>query len=405
MRPVLPVLILLAFTARVAVGLFRGPDFFEQGYAFYTDIAASVLRGDGFCYAPGEGCAIRMPLYPAILAPFLSIGFVYPGLVVLQSALGAMQVWLAALLGRALFNARTGSIAAVMTALNPYAVIHDSAFQETVVFNTLVLLAGVLLLRAGKMRSPRVVIAASVTLGLAMLTSGRMALFLPCAIGWAVLAGGEHWRVRLERATLMAAVLAILAGGWMLRNWRVAGAPVLSTETGSSLWVANNPTTLMFYPRDSIDLNTQHAWAQLAPGLQRALASATELERDRMFAALAFDYVRDEPWRATLASARKVAAGFSGQLSPARPGLAQWAFAVIFVPIHVLAAIGLWRARRPWSSGHALSALLFASFAVTTAIFWAHTSHGSYLHPWLFIYASATLASLASDGRVGFGHS
>lgn len=395
MPPVLPVLILLAFAARVAVGLLRGPEFFEQGYAFYTDIAASILRGDGFCYAPGEGCAIRMPLYPALVAPFLAIGFVYPGLIVLQSALGAAQVWLVSRLGRLLVNRQAGLIAAVMIALNPYAVLHDSAFQDTVVFNTLVVGAAVALLEAVHARSTRAAAVGGVTLGLAMLTSGRVLLLLPCVLVWLAFAGEGELGARLRRAALVAGVLLLMVGGWTLRNWKVVGAPVLSTETGLSLWVANHPLTLARFPQHSIDTVTREAWEQLPPHLQDALNAASEVSRDDLFAAMAIDNVRADPGRAAGLSLRKLAAGFSGQLSPARDGAAQYAFAAIFVPVHLLAAIGVWLAR-PWSAGHWLSILMFASFGITTAIFWAHTSHASYLHPWLFVYAASAARALAT---------
>lgn len=387
-------LILLAFVLRLAAGLYRGPAFFDAGYAFYTDIAASLLAGDGFCYAPGEGCAIRMPLYPALVAPFLAIGFVYPGLIVLQSALGAGQVWLVSRLGRLLVNRQAGLIAAVMTALNPYAVLHDSAFQDTVVFNTLVVAAAVALLEAVHARSTRLAAVGGVAVGLAMLTSGRVLLLLPCVLVWLAFAGEGEVGARLRRAALVAVVLLLMVGGWTLRNWKVVGAPVLSTETGLSLWVANHPLTLARFPQHNIDTVTREAWEQLPPHLQDALNAASEVSRDDLFAAMAIDHVRADPGRAAGLSLRKLAAGLSGQLSPARDGAAQFAFAAIFVPVHLLAAIGVWLAR-PWPAGHWLSILVFASFGITTAIFWAHTSHASYLHPWLFVYAASAARALA----------
>jgi hypothetical protein len=84
--------------------------------------------------------------------------------------------------------------------------------------------------------------------------------------------------------------------------------------------------------------------------------------------------------------------GFAGWLSPAREWPIQFAYACVFLPLNVLAVIGLWRARHA-GGPHGLVVLLFASFLVTAGIFWAHTSHRAFLHPFEFIYAASALVS------------
>ena len=102
------------------------------------------------------------------------------------------------------------------------------------------------------------------------------------------------------------------------------------------------------------------------------------------------------------AAVQAVVYAFSGYLSPARSGVVQLGFALVFAPISIVSAIGVWRYRHR-SPGHALVALVFLSFIVTTAIFWAHTSHVSYLHPLQFIFTAAMAASLTTPPASGDG--
>ncbi len=60
----------------------------------------------------------------------------------------------------------------------------------------------------------------------------------------------------------------------------------------------------------------------------------------------------------------------------------------MFVPIHLLAIAGLWRHRENWAT-HSLAVAILVAFGITTAVFWAHTSHKSCLDVLLFVYAAA----------------
>jgi hypothetical protein len=371
-------LTVLGFALRLGYGLARGEDaFLNQGYTFYRDIAATVVAGDGFCVAAGVNCALRVPLYPLIIAGFLQLDWLYPGLPILQAALGAAECAVAWGIGTALFNQRTGLIAGLLVAVNPYAVIHGAAMQETTLFNLLIAVSVCRLLRSQHL-------AGGVALGLAMLTSLRLAFFVPLAVLWV-------WRSRWRHGLVMLMPILLLVGGWVTRNWLVTGAPVLTTESGLSLWVANHPATLDFYPERSIDLVTPVAFETLPPERQQALSAASEVDADRLMAGWAIEYMLANPGQTVVNMIRKVAWAFSGRLSPAREGIIQPGFALVFVPLSGLALLGLWRSRHQ-GGGHVLVYLLFTAFAITTAVYWAHTSHTSTLHVFLCVYAASELA-------------
>ena len=384
-----------AFVLRLIAGLAKGPEFVDHGYSFYADLSQNFWTGDGLCYAPGEGCAVRMPLYPVLIAPFLALGAVYPWLVVVQALVGALQPLIAYALGRHLFDARAARVAAIGAALNPYAVVHGPSFQETVFFNALIAVAVLLLICSVNRDDPRFGLGGGFALALATLISVRLVLFVPLAVAWAVVARRGPLRIRLRHAALVAIPLAALLGGWMIRNALVVGAPVLTTEAGLSLWVANHPETMAHLPDRSIDLVTRIAWQKLTDHERAAIEELSDspVAQDRYFKELALDYVRDHPAEFIRSAAAKAATSVGGWLSPAREWPVQLAYLALFAPLNALAVVGWWRARRDLPA-HALVGLLAASLMLTTTIFWAHTSHRSVLHVFKMVYAASLVAPL-----------
>ncbi len=386
--PALPILVLVAFVARAALRLAHGEvDFLHNGYTLYLAIARSFVSGHGLCMA-GAGCARRMPVYPLLIAPFAASGTIFPGLPLLQAALGAATVAVAWGIGRELGGPRAALIAAVLAAANPYAVVHDTALQETGLFNLLVAVALWLLLRLRRSATPAVALAAGAALGLAVLTTGRILLLLPGAIAWAGFATDGPALTRARTAGLVALPIALLLGAWTLRNQIVVGAPVLSTETGKNLWVANNEWTFEAFPKQSIDRSQAKSFATLPPERRAALAGAgDEIARDALERSWAVERARAHPLAVLAGGMRKVWSSLSAELSPARGPWSSLGYRLFFLPLHVLAALGLWRLRGDRSAA-ALVAWLLASFVVTTAVFWSHTSHKSYLDVTLFACAA-----------------
>ena len=252
-RRLLIAIVGVAFLLRAAIVLFNGPDFVEQGYSFYASIATTFLNGGGLCDAPGDGCAVRMPVYPLLVAPFLAAGLDYPWLGLFQAAIGALIPALVFATAVQLFDRRVGLLAALLTAVSPYAVIHDGAFQETVVLNALVLLAVLLLIRSVAARNRRLGIAAGVALALAVLTTARIAPLVGLSVLWAAFGDGVPDRGRRRLAIAVVLPILLVVGLWVARNVVVVGAPVLTTETGLSLWIAHNEATMTIYPNRSVD--------------------------------------------------------------------------------------------------------------------------------------------------------
>jgi hypothetical protein len=187
-------------------------------------------------------------------------------------------------------------------------------------------------------------------------------------------------------------IVVILVGGWTMRNWWRQGVWALTTESGRSLWIANNEWTFAHFPARSIDLSAAESFQHLSELQQHqlALVGNDEVGFDRLLARWAAEEIGGHPLRSFSYAMRKVWVAVSGQLSPARGLAVQLSYTLLFATIHLLALLGLWRSRGDARS-HSLLYSIFISFMVTTAIFWAHTSHKSCLDAFLFVYAAAAL--------------
>jgi hypothetical protein len=89
---------------------------------------------------------------------------------------------------------------------------------------------------------------------------------------------------------------------------------------------------------------------------------------------------------------RKVEAAFSWRLSPFSEPLAQAAYSISYVPVAILGLVGMFLARGRREV--ILIAMLFMAFICVTVVFWAHTSHRSYLDVYLIVFAASAVKRL-----------
>ncbi|MDP2054850.1 MAG: glycosyltransferase family 39 protein, partial [Acidobacteriota bacterium] len=341
-------IVIVAFAVRLGYRLALGEAaFLDHGYTFYRDIAESFLRGQGLCFDGGVDCAVRVPVYPVLVSFFVQWDVVYPGLPITQAAISASRCLIAYGIGRTLFGPRAGLVAAGLTAINPYSIVHSTAMQDTSLFNMLMALAIYLLLQS---REPQartgLSLAAGAALAVASLTTVRLVVFLPMAVLWAALPSRPAAPWRRRQAALVSIPIVLLLGAWVGRNWTMVGAPVLTTEAGESLWLANHPATAEFLPERSVDELSEVANERLPDDRERLLDSLdSEVATDRLLARWAIEYMWANPGQTLTNMGSKIAAAFSGQLSPARGGWVQLGYAAFIVPLHALALIGWWRTR------------------------------------------------------------
>jgi hypothetical protein len=196
---------------------------------------------------------------------------------------------------------------------------------------------------------------------------------------------------RLRKCSILAVAAMLTIGPWLYQTYRVTGVPVVSSETGRALWIGNNPDTFSHYPATSIDRSTNVAFANLSAADRAELTGRAhdEIATSSWYAHRALEFMRANPGLVVKGAFRKVQAGFSWGLNPHRELLAEAAYSIGYAPIALLGILGMVLARK--RPGTILIALLFLAFIVVTAIFWAHTSHRSYLDVYWIVFAASVV--------------
>jgi len=171
---------------------------------------------------------------------------------------------------------------------------------------------------------------------------------------------------------------------------------VLSSQTGSALWKGNNPQTFSAYPSSSIDISTGIAWQALPDADKAELErlGGDEIKESDWYAHRALVFIRNHPWLTIQGGFRKLEAAFSWRLNPVREPLAQASYAVFYVPVSILGVFGFFLGRR--NRGVILIGMLFIAFMAVTALFWAHTSHRSYLDVYLIVLGASVADRLVT---------
>jgi hypothetical protein len=244
--------IVAAFALRAAFALIYWTDQpLTHDEREYLALARSLARGDGYQYPadepePGTGQQFgRAPGYPAFLSTFIvpvPVDHVPRRVQLVQSAVGAVGVWLIALIASRAAGPRAGIAAAAIAAVYPPLVWSPSYALSETLFST-VALGAALVLTPKNGDSPHflrkmgaVAILGGLTAGVAILIRPAMVFFLPLAALW--LAAKRAYRA--AAVFVVAAALVVLP--WTIRNHRVYGRWVaVASEGGVTFWTGNHP--------------------------------------------------------------------------------------------------------------------------------------------------------------------
>ena len=379
--------IAVRITYRIHLG---SSDFWQNGYQFYYIMARNIMEGNGLSI---DGVyAMRPPVYPYFLAVTRLAGENYLLIIIPQALFGGVTVVSVYLIAGELFEQKTALIAAVMTAFYPYYVVHDTAMQETGLFTATSALAVYMMLRARHSHFLIIWLIAGFLLGAAVLVRSTALPFALGALIWIALLGDGPGIKKVFRGSAVFFVFAILVGAWLGRNYVVIGRPVLTSEVGALFWVAHNAQTFSHYPIESIDRSSDAAMAALSPAenLEIERLGADELGLSDWFLNKGLVYIQNHPLETAYGALRKVGAGFSWTFNPVRESVVQAVYLVSYGPISILGPLGMVLARRRWKE-HGLIYLQFFAFIIVSMLYWAHTSHRSYLDIYLIIYAAYML--------------
>jgi 4-amino-4-deoxy-L-arabinose transferase-like glycosyltransferase len=391
----LSVVLTAAFALRFTLRYYAGAaDFWENGYNFFFDLAQNIAAGDGFAFPGRAPTAFRVPLYPLFLAGVTWGHKSFLPLLIAQSLIGTGTVLCAALLAREMFDQFVGLVAAVLTAIYPYFVVHDTALQETGLFTFLTILSVLLLMRTVRTGSTAYAFASGLALGAAILTRATLEPFALFAVVWLAWLNRREsvWRRGLRNGLICLAATSAVLAPWLIRSHSITGAWTLGTEFGAAVWGGNNPATFVYYPVESIDLSRALAMESLSAEDKSELLKldGNEVAVSDWFLNKGLDYIELHRWQTLINGFRKNVAAFGLLPSPRHGFLPNVIHLFSYGPMLVLGLRGMWLTRREWRV-HLLIYGLFLTFVGITALLWAHTSHRVYLDVYLIVFAAAAL--------------
>ena len=413
-RRILFALCIITFALRVIYRIFftAGEEtYWRYGYQDYRILAenmqqlsscllpnnAAVLQAGMNHNMLGRKCAYWPPGYPFFLSTVTRGEQDYLAIVLSQAMVSVGVVLCAFFLGKHLFGSSTGLLASLFVSLYPYYAVHDTALQETGMHTFSVALSVVCLYKAARTRSWLLWTCSGCLLGLSALIRASTLPFVALALLWVILLSNGSLRARCSAAVLVLSALGVVLIPWITRNFVVLGRPVFTTQTGRFLWVGNNPETLSHYPSGSIDMSEAEAWQGLSQSEldEIQLLSTDELGQRDWFFGRAVDYIIQNPSQTLRAATVKVWSGFSWNLSPSKPGLANFTYFLSYAPHLALGITGLLLTWRRWRE-LSLIYFLFIAFIAGTSIFWAHTSHRTHLDVYIMVFSAYAVRTMYS---------
>ncbi|MCD4707469.1 MAG: glycosyltransferase family 39 protein [Candidatus Sabulitectum sp.] len=291
--------------------------------------------------------AVMEPGYPVLLGFFFSLFGAVSGSVFSLNLLFALGgAFAVRKLVMDAWGAESGLAAAIFWALYPPYVYYSAyAMTETAHFS-LLFISIMLVFSAGRGAGKGFL--AGLATGVFFLIRATAVFLIPLQLAYLA------WRKRWKALLFLSAGFFVAVSPWVIRNWISLGEPVLLPTKGSlNLWMRNNPEVLalegIFVPAD-IPVNNlellEYPSTDSIPG---------ELARSRALSASAKRYIIRNPrliaWLAWNRAVDFLAPG--GSTLGSRGMLA----GLVFYPLMVLGAIGLWRNR-----SHPEAVFLFALF-------------------------------------------
>jgi hypothetical protein len=380
--------VIAGFLARAAFGLvyWTGKPLTHDERE-YLALAANIWQGRGFTHAlPLEPAASvqqfgRAPLYPLFLAPLtaadadLRAGRLPPdvpvAVKVTQAIVGALGVWLIALIARRAAGARAGAAAAIVAAVYPPLVWMCAYALSEAMYSTLALacvwVLGVVVdrgvgeferdrsstphpgpLPASGERGPgphlrTVVVGAGLVAGLAALTRPGILFFLPLA-GALLAFRAATWRIGLTRAALFGGAAALVIAPWTIRNASAYGRFVpIASEGGITFWTGNHREAA-----GEGDLAANPRLKELNLAFRAAHPGLTEEELEPLYYREALHFIAEDPGRWIRLLGRKlfhtvIPTGPSYRLHSTRYQLASSLSYALLLPF---AMVGAWRLGR-----------------------------------------------------------
>ena len=358
----------------------------------YLRVARNIADGRG----PIDSETVRAgtdPVYPTLLAIGIKLGAESDEAVfrfgrIINAAFSIIAVLIIAALARRIGGDTAGLFAAALMAIDPISLFFNGLVLTETVYVTLLLAAVYSLSRLGGSRAPTFALVAGLLLGAGALTRSTSLFLIVVLIPAAVLIARP--RKRWTCAALVLLGSAITIAPIVIRNYRLFGQFVpVRTGSGPSLMEALG------------------SWADGGPGMDRIVyppipESASEVERDRICRAAAWDWAQSHPPEVIRLAFVKLGRTWSpfmhaeGYASGAYQAIA----AISTLPVYLLALVGAFLLRRrPAELLLLMAPVLY--FTLVHTVFVGSVRYRVPMMPMLFVLAAVAVEHLRGMRRSG----
>jgi 4-amino-4-deoxy-L-arabinose transferase-like glycosyltransferase len=266
----------------------------------YQAIAENILNHGEFSLKAGHPSSIRPPLYPAFLsACYALFGKIDSnGVRIIQIFFSLGIIYVVFLLGKRVFNDKTGLAAGLIFACYPSFVFFSNFLLTEILFTLLFALFVCFFLELFHNQNREVesgntnklkAFLSGVLLGLSALTRSILYPFLPVALVMIVfLSKGTPWQ-KIKYAVLLAAGYAVIISPWAIRNSILHQTPVvIGTMGGLNLYMGNYEHTPLNRAWAAIDLTGKKIWYY---GHEDVLKGMNEAQKQKWAVSMAKDYM------------------------------------------------------------------------------------------------------------------
>jgi 4-amino-4-deoxy-L-arabinose transferase-like glycosyltransferase len=289
------VCVLAGIAARVLwVGLVHPAQVLD--FKWYYDRAASIANGDG--YAVNRFPTAYWPVgYPGFLGVLFYVfgASVFAGQIA-NIVLSAATILLVYRLGQQIFHSETAArITVFILCFYPNQIAYNSLLCTEIWFTFLLILGAVLFVAAhGRVG---LLVLSGLCWGLATLTKPQF-VFLPAIF---LLVFHINKKILVKSAVVIYLMIFVSIAPWLVRNQRVMGKPVLSTNGGIVLMQGNNPfATGTYVWNDQIE---SLLWDQRQGDLG---GGANEVARDERARTIGEEYIKRHVKRTLLLWPKKL---------------------------------------------------------------------------------------------------
>lgn len=253
---------------------------------------------------------LRTPGYPLLIHfVYATVGEKPWAVILVQVVLGVFTVWLTYVVGLEFFGPRAARLASLALAIDPISIIMTNYLMAEALF-TCVLVAGFLCWsRALRQRSHGWSAEAGILLGASVLIRPVAMYLAVVLVPVGLVLCRDRWATRLALIGVFLLTFALPVGGWIIRNHRVTGVPIVSTVEGINL--------LYYRAAGAVAEDEGLSWSEARRRLrvtfeERIQAGMNRAELSRHARLLAFETLINHPVGAGVAAVKGAARLLTG---------------------------------------------------------------------------------------------